>query len=246
MPFRRSRLIFSALVIGTFAPDFEYFFLLGEIGKFGHTLRGAFLFDLPMSFAVFWLFHLIIEQPIVQLLPDVFRLRLQPKPGRFRFTDPRTQLIVCISALFGILTHIAWDSFTHPDTWPYRHIALLRETFRVPVLHALPGEKIMQFASTVVGAAFVVAAIIAWVHRTPPRAAGASHAMPPSRRTLILASFAAVAYAIALGRAAYRSAIPAGHHALFVYAGKATVTSFSIFFGLLIVYGLFARARRPE
>ena len=70
LPFRRTRLILSAVVVGTFAPDFEYFLRLVPGGHFGHTLPGVFVLDLPLSLVVLWLFHTYMREPIMTLLPE--------------------------------------------------------------------------------------------------------------------------------------------------------------------------------
>jgi hypothetical protein len=56
IPFLRTRLVPSALVIGCMVPDFEYFLRFAPEGGFGHSLPGVFVFDLPVAFIALWLF----------------------------------------------------------------------------------------------------------------------------------------------------------------------------------------------
>jgi Domain of unknown function (DUF4184) len=49
LPFRRLHLVFSGLLVGTFAPDFEYFLRLSPDDGFGHTLLGTFVLTLPLA-----------------------------------------------------------------------------------------------------------------------------------------------------------------------------------------------------
>jgi|HubBroStandDraft_1064217.scaffolds.fasta_scaffold451974_2 hypothetical protein len=47
LPFRRLHLVWSGLVIGTFAPDLEYFVRFSPNDGYGHTLVGALVLSLP-------------------------------------------------------------------------------------------------------------------------------------------------------------------------------------------------------
>src|SRR5690242_6024991 len=69
-PFRRTRLVLSALIVGTMAPDFEYFMHGRIIGRLSHNLQGAFEFCLPASLIVLAVFHWILKRPVVALLPN--------------------------------------------------------------------------------------------------------------------------------------------------------------------------------
>ena len=52
LPFRRARLVTSALVVGTMAPDFEYFLPLKTHDTFGHTFPGILVLTLPVALLV--------------------------------------------------------------------------------------------------------------------------------------------------------------------------------------------------
>jgi hypothetical protein len=66
LPFRRLHLVFSGLLVGTFAPDFEYFLRLSPDDGFGHTLLGTFVLTLPLALLVLWLFHTFVKLPVVR------------------------------------------------------------------------------------------------------------------------------------------------------------------------------------
>src|SRR5579859_6852423 len=100
LPFRRSRLVLSALIVGTLAPDFEYFLRFAPGGGWGHTFAGAFLLSLPLALAVLWMFHAVVKAPLMQLFPDALRQRIPAKP--FRFGRPSRFLLIGVSALVGI------------------------------------------------------------------------------------------------------------------------------------------------
>ena len=85
LPFRRLRLVPSALLVGTFAPDFEYFLRLAPDDRFGHTLLGTFVLTLPVALLVLWLFHRYVKLPLATLLPDAIQRRLASHLDEFRF-----------------------------------------------------------------------------------------------------------------------------------------------------------------
>ena len=147
LPLRGKRLVPSALIVGTMAPDFEYFLRFSPGGGFGHTFAGAFLLSLPLALLVLWIFHAIVKAPLIRLFPEGIRMRLGAQMGRFSFGGMKRFLLIVISLLIGIATHIVWDSFTHQYTWLSDHWPLLRQTVHLPVLGWLPLYKILQYIS---------------------------------------------------------------------------------------------------
>jgi hypothetical protein len=156
LPSRRLRLIPSAVIIGTFAPDFEYFLRFAPDRGFGHTWRGILELSFPLAILVLWIFHTFVKVPVIGLLPDGLRRRLVGQAFGFEFCGAGRLLLIAASILLGIGTHVVWDSFTHPYYWPYRHWSLLRETLRVPVLGTIPYYKLFQHGSTVLGLAILL------------------------------------------------------------------------------------------
>ena len=80
LPFRRTRMLWSALVVGAVAPDLEYFLRMSPQGRYGHTLAGLFVFTLPLGLLTLWLFHAFVKAPFVDLMPDSLARRLA-SPG---------------------------------------------------------------------------------------------------------------------------------------------------------------------
>lgn len=76
---------FSALVIGSMSPDFEYFLRLEPIGHFAHTIPGVFVFCLPTGLLVYGLYRVLLSPVVPALLPLVIRRRwadtFQPAAG---------------------------------------------------------------------------------------------------------------------------------------------------------------------
>jgi len=234
LPFRRTRLVMSALVFGCFAPDFEYF--LGHHGAFGHTFKGMFLFDLPLALAALWLFHHYAKEPLSACLPQGTRERLQLGPRSLSINSFSHFVLVVFSILVGIATHILWDSFTHPRTWLYYHWDLLWHTVRLPVFGVRPWFGIFQYLSSILGLVFILVWFIHWYRSTPP-----VHS-PPDRRTVVgdriaLASALVIALFIALVRA-FATGIPNAGHGYQRFLTVTVVTAMTVFWVEVLIYGI--------
>ena len=84
LPLRRI-LVFSALVVGSMAPDFHYFLGLRPHDHFSHSIRGAFIFCLPVGLAVLWLFQHVMKLPLISLAPERHQERLARFAAAFRW-----------------------------------------------------------------------------------------------------------------------------------------------------------------
>ena len=155
---RPHRVSGTALVVGSMAPDFEYFLRGYPQGSFGHTLVGQFVFCLPLTLAVYWLVTRVIAAPLAAHLPDLgdYRLRdyalLESQPRA-----PRYWWVVAASALLGSFSHILWDSFTHEHGAFVQAIPALRAVLFE--LHGVPvtARRLLQHGSTLVGAVVTLA-----------------------------------------------------------------------------------------
>ena len=168
LPFRRSRLILSALIVGTTAPDLEYFVHLSRDDRFGHTLHGVFLQSLPLALITLWLFHKYAKKTLIGMTPAGVRDRFPDQSEPFQFGGPSRFALILLSILIGMATHIAWDLFTHANTVLYRHWPILREILNVPIFGQIPIYKILQHGSTIVGLAVLFAWFTSWYKETNP------------------------------------------------------------------------------
>lgn len=160
--FGRLRLPLTALMVGSMAPDFGYFFSAGISRQLTHSFTGLFLFSLPAGLTV-WLFYVIVlEKTTITLLSDRWHTR-------FAHTDairPRLILRACLAILLGAITHLLWDAATHratfvTDAFP----ALLGAT---PGLPWLPIYHLLHGISSVVGLV-ILARWAHHLHRQPAR-----------------------------------------------------------------------------
>ncbi|MDR2400467.1 MAG: DUF4184 family protein [Deferribacteraceae bacterium] len=144
------RLSLPALIFGSIAPDFEYFFRMKS--KYSHTLGGMLWFDLPLTLALLFLFYTVIREPFINALP---------LPLRARFADilafdlqtafRKDWFIIYISAILGSFTHILWDGFTHANGYFVERLPLLN----LPVTDGFPIYRLFQYFSTLLGFAVI-------------------------------------------------------------------------------------------
>jgi Domain of unknown function (DUF4184) len=240
LPFRRLRLVTSALVIGTFAPDFQYFLRLTPDRRFGHTLLGTFVFTLPVAILVLWLFHAVVKRPATSLMPYGIRARLSPYLGEFRFGGPARFALILASLLLGIATHLFWDSFTHGNTWAYWRWEWLREPVYFPMHGVVAHHTVLQHLSTVIGIAIVVIWLVFWYRRTEPQGEPVGELLTRKRRVAIVAAITVIAFAAAMVRALVGTEFLTVPLADSMFAGEAVTTFVALLWWQLVVYGLLA------
>ena len=99
----------SALVIGSIAPDLWYALPFGS-RHVTHSPEGLLLFCLPVSLAAYLLFHLLLKEPGLALLPPMVSERLR---GFAVQGLPAAPLHAVFGSLvLGSVTHLAWDALT--------------------------------------------------------------------------------------------------------------------------------------
>jgi hypothetical protein len=150
----------SALMIGSMAPDFGYFFSADSSRLVTHSFAGLFTFSWPAGLLV-WLFYVaVLEKATITLLPDSWHTR-------FAHTDRITPALlarVSVAIILGALTHILWDAFTHRYTFVTSAFpALLGPT---PGLRWLPLYHMLQGVTSVLGLV-VLATWARRLHRQP-------------------------------------------------------------------------------
>lgn len=159
----RSRwLCATSLVAGSVAPDFEYFLHGRMMGSFAHTVRGLFLFDVPVALLTALVFHVVIRDPLLLALPrcisDRWSATREPPASR-----TLVLFVAPFSALLGAATHLIWDSATHHGGWIVERVASLRRPFQLPILGAMDGYRVVQHGSTVIGLLVLIVAFAYWL-----------------------------------------------------------------------------------
>ncbi len=206
-PLRRLRVIPSALVVGTIAPDFEYFLRLAPDDGFGHTLPGIFVLTVPLALLVLWVFHRFVKLPLIALLP-VDPTQVAVQTNDFRFGDTRRFCSIVGAVLLGIATHVTWDSFTHLTTWLYHHWSFLRRQLDVPFAGLLPCFKVLQHGSTVIGIAALLAWTLLWCRTAAPFSELRFASISAARKMTVVALVTTVSFLGAMARAIAKVRVP--------------------------------------
>jgi Domain of unknown function (DUF4184) len=186
------RLPLDALVLGTFTPDFQYLFVLAPRGRFGHTPLGLIFFCLPIGLLAWVAYRRLAREVILSLLPGGLRPRIS-------HSTPALYL-VAMAILLGAATHIVWDSFTHKSGWAVRHLPVLSVPVHVAQQVAVPGFKLLQYGSTIIGSLVVLWWAVSWLRRQPEEARKYSPAeWSEFRRTATLLLCVSMAGSVANG-----------------------------------------------
>lgn len=151
IPFYRKPFVLSALIVGSMSPDFLYFLPFVPNIELTHTLEGLFVFCLPASLGVLFVYHNLIKQPLVALLPLSIQSRLQRFLKAFSFLPPGVFISIVVSALLGAFTHIAWDSFTHVHGQAVLAIPLLARPVFTLMGETIHLYKLLQYLSSIIG-----------------------------------------------------------------------------------------------
>lgn len=161
LPLRKSPLIFSALVIGSMAPDFNYFVQNSAQGHFGHTLMGLFLFCLPLSLLFYALYHLIFKRSLYELLPSIDKELLKDF-----LTHEKISIsflgILSLSIFIGAMTHVFWDGFTHSYGWAASRWEFLQSTVVATQWGELKLYKVLQYSGHLLGVPIMMVAYHLW------------------------------------------------------------------------------------
>lgn len=151
----------TGLVIGSIAPDFEYFMRMSSRSYYSHSWPGLFWFDLPLAIIIAFIFHLIVRNKLINNLPEIFAKRLQrfknfDWPGYFE----KKYLIVISSVIIGAATHLLWDRFTHESGIFDTDIGKIKELYAISFRHRFATYNLLQLISSIVGILIVLIAIL--------------------------------------------------------------------------------------
>jgi len=181
LPFRRCStryLNFVALVIGAITPDLSYCLEKYDVDILAHSIRGCFLFSLPVGWVLIGVFYALGE-PIVDALPAPHRQALRPvcrAPSQLWFAVP-------LSLLIGSGTHVFWDSFTHETGWFVERSSFLQMKLFSHDGHSFRVYRLLWHLSTWMGL-FLLYRVYASVLKKSPGAANSRCAAERRRYAL--------------------------------------------------------------
>jgi hypothetical protein len=200
VPLRRV-LVLSALVAGSLAPDFHYFLDLGPPSRFTHSIPGAFVFCLPVSLMLLWIFQRLMKLPLLSLAPEAHRQRLCQVAEPFRWGPAPKFALILVALLVGIFSHLAWDAFTHDRGFAVRNFPDLRAHALEDFGSQRPLYNVLQHASSLLGMTILAFWYWRWFKRTPPQPVPAFLRLAPKRKkwtiffSLVLAGALSLVYA---------------------------------------------------
>jgi hypothetical protein len=228
--------VFSALVVGSLAPDFHYFFNLGPSRSFTHSIRGAFIFSLPVSLAVLWIFQTVMKAPLISLAPRTHQEKLACMAGPFRWRPMSRFAVIVFSVLVGIGTHMVWDSITHERGLIVRNFPDLSapavDEFGTP----RPLYDVLQHLSTVFGMSILALWYLRWWRRAPVQPVPLYLQTNPRTKAAILATILALGAGFSTAFAYITS-----HnlrHRLFFFTGTSAILLMSFTSTAALVYSL--------
>ena len=159
---RRKWLDVTALILGSMAPDFEYFIRFKPQAVVGHTFFGFFYFNLPLVLLGAYLWHFLMKEPLIVSLPlKMKRYATVLLCETWGLHSIKELLVFAYSAIIGMITHVFWDGFTHVNAYFVARIPLLHRTVHLPFFDVAVFQ-ILQQASTLIG----FAALLWFLHRS--------------------------------------------------------------------------------
>ena len=179
---------------GSIAPDFEFFLRLTPNRLIGHTWAGIFIFCLPVGATLLLLFHFILKRPLIALMPNYHHERLIHFARSHPFYASRRLGNIALSIILGAVTHLVWDSFTHPDGWFPIHIPLLSGTLFE--IHGIGTVRVYFAAQYLTSLAGIIALLYwyrKWLAGLKP-AIGSNRRFSCLKRLSIIASLFAVSF----------------------------------------------------
>jgi hypothetical protein len=163
--FRKTRLDMTSLVIGSMAPDSDYILHTQAGTILSHSLIGVIYYCLPITVGVAFLWHFIIKPSLASALPiPLVRKYSDWLSNSWEYKSLFRLLTILISAVVGILTHLAWDSFTHISGYFVQNIAFLTQ---ITFIYNFPVFKILQYGCGIVGAFLVLYVVVLHSSKMP-------------------------------------------------------------------------------
>jgi hypothetical protein len=188
--------LLSAVIIGSMVPDFGWVSPWGPSRPETHSAKALLIFCLPAGLAAYWLFQWTIKTPLVELLPPGAYARCRDFALPARVGDLKQWALAAGGVLFGAITHLIWDAFTHEGARGMRMIPELSD----PVIkiggHHLAGANLLENASSVIGLLVVIAFLVYALRPSRPADANARRRLSRHERRTWLGVYLLVAAAL--------------------------------------------------
>ncbi|MGZ3874770.1 MAG: DUF4184 family protein [Mucilaginibacter sp.] len=140
----------TGLVIGSMAPDLEYFLRMRLVSIYSHTWAGLVWFDLPLAYLLVIIYELFMKDTLITHLPAGLNRRFFAFRGYRAYYSLQYFFAIFISVLIGAASHIACDGFTHPHGQFVHDFPVLQRIIRLQG-HRIYVFHFLQFAGTAAG-----------------------------------------------------------------------------------------------
>jgi len=178
LPFLRGPLVPAAVAVGAMMPDLPLFFRVGPGYWTTHSWIGAFVVDIPLALLLLLVWRMLLRPAVPHLTPRWLGERWPRDWSGSLLTGwwdlwggrdaraavrVRAALLLAISLLLGIASHIFWDEFTHEDRWGSAVFPQLAE-----YLGPLPLTAWAQYVSSIVALTVIAVWGVIWMRRAVP------------------------------------------------------------------------------
>ncbi|REJ04407.1 DUF4184 family protein [Microbacterium bovistercoris] len=172
LPFVRTPLVPAAVAIGAMTPDLALFTRgIGVTYGFLHAVPNL-LWTSLIAAVLLLIWRVVLRPASVELVPAAVAARL-PDEWRTRGADaardtfvragrPWYPMLLLVSLMIGVLSHILWDSFTHEGRWGVQLLPFLKEPWG-----SLLGYKWLQYGSGLFGLIVLAVYAAVWLRRQP-------------------------------------------------------------------------------
>jgi hypothetical protein len=126
----------TGLVLGSMAPDMEYFVAMQPYRSIGHSFIGFMTLGLPLCLAIACAYHWIVAPRLHLFMPAIGGIntfvhqQLLPRRlahrAEWTFFDALAIFVWLLSAGIGFMSHVFVDSFTHSGGWFVQRIPALQ------------------------------------------------------------------------------------------------------------------------
>ncbi|MFC5648937.1 DUF4184 family protein [Paenibacillus solisilvae] len=122
----------TGLLLGSMAPDLEYFAAMESYRTIGHSLTGFFVLGLPLCIGLAFAFHFVVKPVLPQFIPSIWgldRFVQSMTRARWEINSPKAWVGFLISLFIGFLTHMFMDGWTHRSGTFVNEFPLLKEEY---------------------------------------------------------------------------------------------------------------------
>lgn len=170
LPFVRTPLVASAIAIGAMTPDLPLFVRgVGLNYGFTHTFANV-VWTGAIAFVLFMIWRVLLRPAVAELLPRPLARRLPEEWALDAAESARRAvgggqpksypLMLVLSLVLGVFSHIVWDLFTHEGRAGVRWLPALGAHWG-----PLQGFKWLQHGSSVIGLVVIGVWMFLWLRR---------------------------------------------------------------------------------